>query len=301
MAEEVAEKSKVSERKVRADFIRIINEKVKEAEDKGQIAGKKYGEGEDWLLLTRSVDLVFKVITNILDHSTDYKHCAQVPLEIGIGVGQYDRWAKLAGSKLISESPTVKFLKTNIIHYYRKWYKQTYSKSIRTTFIVFTESAYRELEPSDQKICKRIEYIDDGVKEKERKGSFFVAGNRKFIQRGMLLNFLEKINRPAHSWYRRIDSIFVPPNEYKNITECLEKHNVVFLIGDPEIGKTYAAIRILWEYYHEGYDPSWYSGSELDERRKIRQMMSDTKLPSHSINYFEDPFGKTKFEDREEL
>lgn len=301
MAKEIAEESGISERKVRDDFVRLIDKKVKEVEERGEIVGKKYGEGEDWLLVTRSIDLVFKIITSILDHNTEYKHYEKVPLEIGIGVGQYDRWAKFDGSRLIVESSTIAFLKTHIIDYYREWHKQTYSRSIKSTFIVLTESAYEELEPLDRKICKKVEYEGEGRKGKERKGWFFVAEIEKFVQRGMVLNFLEKLNRQASSWYRRIDRIFVPPNEYDDVIRCLEKYGAVFLIGDPEIGKTYTAVRILWEYYCKGYNPVWHSGSEFEERRKIRQTMSDCRLQSHSMNYFEDPFGRTKFEDREEI
>jgi len=293
LAKEIAERAEISERKIRSDFLRLINEKIKEAEDRGEIFGKKYGEGEDWLLVTRSLDSVFKVITCILDHNTGYKHYEKVPLEVGIGVGEYDRWARLDGSSLIIESSTIEFLKTNIIDYYRKWYKKKYLKSIKSTFVVITESVYDEMEPLDREICKKVEY--EGTK------CFFAVETEKVIQRGSVLKFLGKINKSAHSWYRRIERIFVSPNEYETIIGTLEKYKAVFLVGDPEIGKTYTAVRIMWEYCCKGYKPIWYSGSELEERKKIRQMMSEGNVSNNSITYFEDPFGKTKFEDREEL
>jgi len=293
LAKEIAERAEISERKIRSDFVRLINQKIKEAEDRGEIFGKKYGEGEDWLLVTRSLDSVFKVITCILDHNTGYKHYEKVPLEVGIGIGEYDKWARLDGSSLIIESSTIEFLKTNIIDYYRKWYKKKYLKSIKSTFVVITESVYDEMEPLDREICKKVEY--EGTK------CFFAVETEKVIQRGSVLKFLEKINKSARSWYRRIERIFVPPNEYETIIDTLEKYNTVFLVGDPEIGKTYTAVRIMWEYCCKGYKPIWYSGSELDERKKSRQMMSEGNVLNNSITYFEDPFGKTKFEDREEL
>lgn len=301
LARDIAEKSGVSERKVRDDFIRLMNGKVKEVEDRGEIIGKKYGEGEDWLLVTRSLDLVFRIITRILDHNTEYKHYEKIPLEIGIGVAQYDKWARLDGSKLIVESPTIEFLKTHIIDCYREWYKRAYSKSIKSTFVVLTESSFDEMEPLDKEICKKVEYESILYKGKERKVSFFVMETEKVIQRGMTLDFLEKIKKSASLWYRRIDRIFVPPDEYQSIIESLEKHKVVFLVGDPEIGKTYTAVRIMWDYYCKGYNPIWHSGSEFGERMKIRQIMSECQISDYSVTYFEDPFGKTRFEDREEL
>ena len=301
LAKEIAGRSGISERKVRDDFVRLINEKVEEAKIRGEIVGKKYGEGEDWLLVASSLDSVFKVVTGILDHNTEYKHYEKIPIEVGIGVGQYDRWARLDGIKLVVESPTIEFLKTHIIDFYREWHKQTYSKPIKSTFVVLTKSAYDEMEPLDKKNCRKIEYETIKNKGKKTKLSFFVIEKNKVIQRGKLLEFLERINKPASPRYRWIDRIFVPPVEYKSMIESLEKHKVVFLIGDPEIGKTYTAVRLLWEYYCKGYAPIWHSGSEISHRERVRQVMSDLEIPDNSVVYLEDPFGRIKFEDREEL
>lgn len=113
--------------------------------------------------------------------------------------------------------------------------------------------------------------------------------------------FMKEVPEADNFWYRNIDKTFVPPNEYKDILECLEKQNVVFLIGDPEIGKTFTAVKLLWEFYRQGYKPIWHPGSEKEQRMKIRGIISDIKLENRSVIYFEDPFGKFKFEDREEL
>jgi len=39
--------------------------------------------------------------------------------------------------------------------------------------------------------------------------------------------------------YRFINDLFVEPNEFSIIKSTLEENNVVFIIGDPGIGKTY--------------------------------------------------------------
>lgn len=301
LAHEVAEQCNLSERKVRDDFIRIINEKVADLKKNGLIIGKKYGEGEDWLLATSSLDSVFQAITCLLDHNTEYRNCEKIPLEIGIGIMQYDRWAKLEGSKLIEENSTINFLKKPIIGYYRKWYKRTYLTSIKSTFIVLTEQVYDEMEPFDKEFCNEIEYDTSLETRRSERISFWVADSNNLLQRGRTLDFLSKIGKAESSWYRRIDRIFVPPIDYSNILQLLEKDQVVFLVGDPEIGKTYTAARILWEYYCKGYQPVWYPGAELQERLKARQLISEAAVNDNSITYFEDPFGKIRFEEREEL
>ena len=115
-------------------------------------------------------------------------------------------------------------------------------------------------------------------------------------------DFLEQIGKPKSEWYSRIDRIFVQPNEFEDILRVLEKDKIVFLVGDPEIGKTYTAVRLLWEYYVKGYKPKWHLGEELVQRMTVRQRMVDpSKIENLSIIYFEDPFGKATFEDHEDL
>jgi hypothetical protein len=300
LAIEIGRKSNVSERKVRDDFVRLLNEKIEEVAARGDIIGKKYGQGDDWLLVTESLDLAFKVISNILQHDTGYKGNSKIPLEIGIGVGKYDNWAKLDGFKLIVENSTIKFLKTHVIDYYCKWYKQTYSRSIDSTFCVLTESAYDELGPLDREICRKVEHRDKMIGNK-RKIAFFIADAEKINEAGMVLNFLEKIGRPRSLWYNKINRIFVPPDEYRDMIKNLEKNRIIFLVGDPEIGKTFTAVRMMWEYFSKGYKPIWYSGSEPIERTKARKIMSECGIAEHSVVYFEDPFGRTEFEDQAEL
>jgi hypothetical protein len=301
LAHEVAEQCNLSERKVRDDFIRIINEKVTDLKKDGLIIGENYSEGEDWLLATSSLDSVFRAITCLLNHNTEYRNCEKIPLEIGIGVIQHDKWAKLEGNKLIEENSTIDFLKKPIIDYYRKWYKRTYSTSIKSTFIVFSEKVYDEMEPFDKEFCNKIDYEDSAETGKSDRISFWVADSHKLLQRGRTLDFLSKIGKAESSWYCRIDRIFVPPSDYQDILQLLEKNQVVFLVGDPEIGKTYTAVRILWEYYCKGYQPVWHPGAELQERLNARQLISEATVNDNSITYFEDPFGKIRFEDREEL
>jgi hypothetical protein len=145
LTQEIAMESGIGEKKVRDDFITIIDEKVKEIENKNGIIGKQYGEGEDLLPVTSSLDLAFKAVSEILDHDTEYRHCEKIPLEIAIGIGEYDKWARFEGRKLVMENATIDFLNANIISYYKEWYeKHDFSRASKSSFIVLTESAYLE-------------------------------------------------------------------------------------------------------------------------------------------------------------
>ena len=293
LAKDISEKSSVIESKIRDDLIFTVNNKIRELENKGLIIGKNYGGRDDWLLVVNCLDLVFHVVTCILDHNTGYKYLEKIPLEIGIGFGLYNKKGKLDGKRLITESSTINFIKTDIVNKFRNWYKKNNKKSIKSSFIVMTESVYKDLNPLDKEFCRSIKHNDS---------IFFNVDLKKFIQRGNVFNFLELIKKSRESPYSRIDTLFVPPKEYEEIIQILEKNNIVFLVGDPEIGKTFTAVRILWEYFCKGYEPFWHFGSEYIERKNMRQIMSEYEIPSNNkIIYLEDPFGKIIFEDREEL
>ena len=155
LAKEVAANSRVSERKVREDFIHVITEKIQEGKRRDEILGYKYAESDDWLLVLDSLDLVFKTIMCILDHSTGYKEHEKIPLEIVIGTAKYDRWTKFEGSSLIIENSTIEFLKKAVPKKYRDWFKKNNHKSITSSFVAITESAYQSMEPYDKEFWKK--------------------------------------------------------------------------------------------------------------------------------------------------
>jgi hypothetical protein len=299
IARQISENSKVvSERKVREDFIRIINQKIDEAAQRGEIIGRNFSQRDDWLLAVKSIDLVFKVVYEILNHSTDYKGYEKIPLEIAIGFAEYDKWAKLSGASIVYENSTIDFLKTHLTDVYRKWYKDKYAHSIFSSFVVFTEAVYNIMGYFDKKLCRKVDSTLNG----QEPLTFFVATEMlRVIERGKVLCFLQKIGKTNRSWFRRINCAFVPPNEYESILNTLEQEKVLFLVGDPEIGKTYTATRILWEYYLKGYNPVWNPGAEDQQRELARQKLSEFSIDNQTVTYFEDPFGARKYEDNCEL
>jgi hypothetical protein len=59
----------------------------------------------------------------------------------------------------------------------------------------------------------------------------------------------------------------------------------------------------MWEYYNSGYESGWIKGGEPAERIEVRKRLENIRAelkPKHII-YFEDPFGRTKYERREGL
>ena len=304
LAEKIEEDRGIESREVREKCIDVINERVKTIEIGGRITGKKYGESDDWLLLTDSLENVFVSILDILDHHTPYKGYEKIPLEIAIGTGEYDKWARFDGKELIIEKSTINFLKMEIIGYYHDWYKQKHNnESPKSTFIILTESAYHELEPLDRKICQKIEYKykkDDGEEEVI---TFFAADGDRIRQRGRVFGFLEKIGYAGSKLYGRIDEVYVPPLEYEEMKRTLKEEKIVFITGTQEYGKTYTAVRLMWDYYNCGYEPGWIKGGEPAERIEVRKRLENIRAelkPKHII-YFEDPFGRTKYERREGL
>lgn len=110
-----------------------------------------------------------------------------------------------------------------------------------------------------------------------------------------------KLIKNSDERFRHIDSFYVLPKEYDEIRKTLEEKNVVLILGDPGIGKTYTAVRLLFEYYQKGYSPKWFFGLDKEEREIQSQKLQEYEPDSNEIVYFEDPFGHIQFERREVL
>jgi hypothetical protein len=88
-----------------------------------------------------------------------------------------------------------------------------------------------------------------------------------------------------------LDQVFVPPVQYENALQIIENKHVLFLFGDPHMGKTFCAIHVLWNYFREkSREPYWWrslisiSSSESDINALIKE---------GATIYIEDPFGRT--------
>lgn len=119
---------------------------------------------------------------------------------------------------------------------------------------------------------------------------------KEFEKKLKILDFLEKIGseRPE---YMKIEELYVEPKNYDKIKSALDEHNIVFIIGDAEIGKTYTAIKLLWEYSKE-YEPVYIPE---ERRREQWELIRHKRDFGEKAVYLEDPLGKVEFERAESI
>ncbi len=185
---------------------------------------------------------------------------------------------------------------------YREIYREKYGEQliVKETFILFTYSAFAELNEIHKKECIIHNYSRIGKKD----FSFYYFPFSIIEREKNILKFLEKINQSKSDYSGAlIDKIFVPPDEFDEIKERLEKDRIIFITGTAGYGKTYTAIKLLWDWYNKGYIPEWIEGKEPKNREVVREKLAniDAILKPHHIIYFEDPFGKTEYERRDDL
>ncbi|WP_262058178.1 hypothetical protein [Streptomyces sp. STR69] len=114
-------------------------------------------------------------------------------------------------------------------------------------------------------------------------------------------DFLDELGLDRHaqaSPYTQLTSVFVPPQQYDDIAATLERHHVVFIVGDPHVGKTFTAVELLWKLYsRSGFSPSWVNSQQLSLTLSTSQGRFEDRLaklfPNDQAIYLEDPFGAT--------
>lgn len=120
------------------------------------------------------------------------------------------------------------------------------------------------------------------------------------IQNSKMDKFLRAIGTSA-AQYKNMAELYVKPKEYNDIYETLNNKNVVMIVGDPGIGKTYTAINLLYDFYQKGYSIKWITGLKKEDRELLRIQLLDYEPDDNEIIYFEDPFGRTQFENMDDL
>ncbi len=143
------------------------------------------------------------------------------------------------------------------------------------------------------------------------------TATRSLISDSSLEDFLDVIGLQhsigQHSdRYANLDQLFVPSSEFPTICQLLDTNNFVLLLGDPQIGKTYTALYLLYQYYQQGYRPFWESVRDLetaygDAFQRLRRPRFDLdeyvrrRLDGRNAIYIEDPWGKIQFDIPEEF
>lgn len=121
----------------------------------------------------------------------------------------------------------------------------------------------------------------------------------------------QELHNP-HSLYFNLEQLYVPPAEYLKINRLLDEHNIVFIVGAPHLGKTFTAVRMLYDLYLKGYHPVWMFGritsghtqsmslQEAYRQQDIRDAFSfESAVKAGFALYLEDPFGRTNLEELE--
>ncbi len=252
-------------------------------------------EGSDnyVLLVDGDIDKLLKVVGGLSTIKIPHKDYIFIPLEIAIDITEIEMIVK----DPINLRKVIDFLNDDLINPYREIYREKYGEQsiIKQTFILFTDSAFAELSELHKKECIKYSYVRKNKKEL----SFYYLPFSTIERERNILDFLEKINQSKSDYSGAlIDKIFSPPDEFDEIKERLEKDKIVFITGTAGYGKTYTAIKLLWDWYNKGYTPEWIAGREPKNREEVREKLAniDAILRQHHIIYFEDPFGKTEYE-----
>lgn len=294
LALEIAEKTGINEDIIREKFLsEPLKKTIRKIQNDYQIhEGISEIEGSDnYILLIKEVQTIFELIDKLISIEIPHKDYDSIPLEICVGTKNIDENINV---DLINRKEIIEFLKNDLINPYRKYYNDRFGKRIIDTFVIFSTEFFNYLEPLDKKYCEKIPLEKEIVIKPDI---------NKIKQRARVFDFLSKIGHQGSKWYGRIDEVYIFPSEYGDMKTSLNDNKIIFITGTQEYGKTYTAVRLLWDYYNCGYNPKWIKGAELLERNDVRQKLenSGSYLKSGHIVYFEDPFGKIEYEKRENL
>ncbi|MHA1224002.1 MAG: hypothetical protein ACTSP3_12285, partial [Candidatus Heimdallarchaeaceae archaeon] len=299
---DVSEEFGISPEVFRKRLLEVVQDCITKLKDGGLISIYTKN-GDSWLILINETQMreislqLFFVINSLLNIKTGFENLPIIQLELCVGYVM-NNLESLKEENLISNNEIISFLKTNITERYRNTYKKKYRKSIKNSFVLFTQDAFSQLESFDKNNC-----FDTSFNSEFEISDYFIARIDQIKERSLVFTFLEKIGRQYSSIYNRIDSVFIEPIEFKDIQKTLEDKHIVFITGTPEYGKTYCAVRLLWLYFKKGYNPIWFEGEEKTQRINVRKKLIeiDSFLKENNVIYYEDPFGKIIYEKRENL
>ncbi|MGD2251239.1 MAG: hypothetical protein PVF58_22810 [Candidatus Methanofastidiosia archaeon] len=181
-------------------------------------------------MIVDDLQIAFEVVGNITAIKIPHKDYGCIPLEVGLDIREIDEDIDV---EPINRKEVISFLKEDIINPYKKHYKEKHKDSIKDTFVLFTGDIFEDLEPLDKKYFEKVSY---------KVKTFFEAKIEKIQQKCRIFEFLERIGYPKSGSYGRIDEVYVPPREYKDIIETLREKRIVFITGTQEYGKTYTAV-----------------------------------------------------------
>lgn len=286
LAEEIAKETGLSSEHVREH---ILSEPfMKTIKSMENIFYDSYPGTDDYIIIVNEVDSLIQVLSKIVNIKIDHQKYDFIPIEAAMDILNIDE-GTLIDTK--NKDEFIRSLKTNIVSRYSRYYSDhNNNESIKRTFILSTEGFYQNLEPIEKEDWSCVGNND-----------FYLIDKLKIDRLAKLYQFLSKTGLPDK--YRTIDKAYVHPIIYSAIKSKLHKNKIIVITGTQETGKTYTAIELLWEYFLDGYDVKYFPGVNEDLTSAVSHNLSNisTHLRSHTILYFEDPYGRSEYFSNDEL
>lgn len=111
------------------------------------------------------------------------------------------------------------------------------------------------------------------------------------IERVFRIRDLEDALEPiSETKCRKIEYVYVSPQQYKPAVKILEEKGLVIILGPPDIGKTALGLYLLIQLKKEGRITDFYGFSEYQKLEKLQSL----ELKDYGI-FMDDPFGKNEF------
>jgi len=243
---------------------------------------------DDYIIIFDSLEDLFTNLRRIVNIKIDQIKYDLIPIEAAIDIIDIDKDSLV---EIKNTSNFISSLKSKIIEKYREHYKtQNQNKSVKDTFIVSTKKFNSSLE-----FYESEDWVPVGS------DSIFMITKKRIDIIGRLFEFLNKASLPQT--YRRIDKLYINPTNYDLMKDKLRKNKILFITGTQETGKTYSAIRLMWENFLEGYDVKYFPRINKDLTSTISHNLSNISdhLKPHTVIYFEDPYGRIEYVVNENL
>lgn len=245
-------------------------------------------------LFTTKISNIFRMIPKLSCIEIPFHGFNNIPVELAVDVLEFKESSVVQQVNHIARTETVESLKSNTPHWYKKYFEDKDGTKLKETYVVASKEFHNE-----------IDFLDkDGSEEFSTNSHILYSLDpEKLIHHGKVLEFLEILGLTNSTIYERIDGLFVPPVEFKQIADVLKRLKVVFITGIREYGKTFNAIRLMWETSDQnGCIPSYITTAKFEKLNSSErfEFITDKIKPNHII-YVEDPFGKTNYEPNQEL
>ncbi len=278
----IAEEKKISESNVRLIFKNVIQERLKLVKNDYHNCCYIEHATDSWMItlkpklssnpLIDAFHIVYLLDENDLGL---YIENDKVELEIAIGLAEYSKPVSMDFKSLESKPETISLMSLNL----SQWYHQYSKMSIRRTFIAITKEIYEKMNFHNQDHCSEIQY--------ETKPIFYILDLKRIREIGNVIEFSYKV---SHSYiaYLEIDWIFVPPQNYLEIKNNLKNKKFCIISGESQYGKTFTSIRLLWDFFIDGFKVLNISSEEFEKDEHQDISLNNEPL----VIYIEDPFGK---------